>query len=159
MRIFDIPPILEAIRNDLASNCTPDPAKVNILVQQGPQAIESWIDCIEEIKAEAAFIKDRIAQLQERMQARLDTAERMAENLSGILDSSFNGKIKTPTLTVWNQDTTSYDFDVPEGEKKYWVTPAPRVDKKALLNDLRDGKLPPGIEVRKNITRSIRTRR
>ena len=159
MKIFDIPPLIDAIQQEIAAGETPDPAKVNLLVLEGPQAVEAWIDCIEEAKAEAAFIKDRIAQLRERMQARLDTVDRMSEALATVLDDAFSGKVKTATVTVWNQDSHSYDFDVPTTEEKYWVTPPKQVDKKALLADLREGRLPDSIQVKQSTSRSIRIRR
>ena len=86
MKIFDLPPLLEAIADEIAQTGEADPAKVNVLIEDGPVAIESWCDMIDSTKAEAEVIKARINELKERMEARLHTAERMSNLLRDILD-------------------------------------------------------------------------
>mgnify|MGYP003351398599 CR=1 FL=1 len=157
MKIFDLPPLLEAIAEEIAQTGEADPAKVNVLIEDGPVAIESWCDMIDSTKAEAEVIKTRINELKERMEARLHTAERMSNLLRDILDQSFEGKVKTPLITCWNQDSVTYDFDrVP---KDYYVVPEPKVDKKRLIADYKAGILPKDIAVIENKSRSLRTRR
>ena len=129
----------------------------NVLIEDGPKAIEAWVDMIDSTKAEAEVIKTRINELKDRMEARLHTAERMSNLLRDILDQSFEGKVKTPLITCWNQDTVTYDFDhVP---KDYYVVPEPKVDKKRLIADHKAGTLPKDITVIENKSRSLRTRR
>jgi len=112
---------------------------------------------IESTYAEAEVIKARINELKDRMEARLHTAERMSNLLRDILDQSFEGKVKTPLITAWNQDSVTYDFDrVP---KDYYVVPEPKVDKKRLIADHKAGILPKDIAVIENKSRSLRTRR
>lgn len=158
IKVFDIPPIVEKIEEAISLGQEPDPALVNLLIQEGPACIESWIDAIEVVKVEADIIKKRIEELKERREARLHTAERMSDLLASVLENHFEGKVKTPTLTTWVQPTISYDFggSIP---KSYFVTPEPRLDKKRLMADHKEGKLPKGIEVTENVSRSIRVRR
>ena len=159
IKVFDIPPLLEAISEEIAAGKDPDPAKVNLLATEGPDAIESWLDAIEIVKGEAEIIKNRIEELKERRDARIHTAERMSNLLADILDNHFEGKIKTPTVTTWTQVTKSYDFECDDLPDQYVIHPEPRVDKKKMAEDYRAGKLPKGISVVENSSRSIRVRR
>lgn len=103
MKIFDMVPMLQAINENIQLGIDPDPATVNLLVQEGPAVIEAWVDSIEETEAEGDFIKARIAQLKERQEARYKSAERMRQALAGVLLQGFSGKIKTPLITCWVQ--------------------------------------------------------
>lgn len=157
MKVFDIPYLLEAIADDIRDGREPDPAKVNLLIQDGPGAVEDWLDVITETEAVVEVLAVRIKELQDRKAAREHTAQRMKDLLSDILANHFDGKLKTAQVTVWNQESVSYEFaNVPD---EYLVTPEPKVDKKRLATDYKAGALPKGIEVTETTKRSLRVRR
>ena len=87
----------------------------------------------------------------------------MSEVLRDILDTSFAGSVKTATLTLWNQDTKSFDFAIDDRDKaklsQYFVNPEPRLDKVKLAEHHKLGLLPQEVQVTEKTTRSIRTRR
>ena len=104
MKIFDLSPMMQDIQVSIQLGLVPDPAKVNLLVQEGPKVVEEWVDMIDEVEGEAGLIKARIDQLKSRMESREKSAERMRQALAGVLLQSFEGKVKTPLVTVWVQE-------------------------------------------------------
>jgi len=132
--------ILETLENEVAAGMEPDPAIIALLTQEGPKAIESWIDAIDVAKGEATVLATRIKELQGRKQCREQTIERMEKCLVEILDSSFNGKVKTAEVTAWTQESSTFEFEgvIPV---TYEIPQPPKVDKKAMLTDLKEGKL------------------
>jgi len=156
--IFDIPVILETLDNEIAAGQDPDPAIVAWLVNEGPKAVEKWIDCIEQAEAEAALLATRIAELQGRKAARVQTVGRMKDVLIEILDKSFQGKIKTAEVTAWTQEVKTVEF---EGEipSVYKIPQPDKVDKKAMLTDLKAGTLAPEIIVIETSKPTLRIRR
>lgn len=158
MRVFDIGPVMETIQQAISEGLEPDPALVNLLCEEGPKAIEQFWDCIDETQAEADLLAGRIKELQGRKAAREQTVERLKGVLQDVLARHFDGKVKTATLTTWNQETPSYQFagEIPE---KYYKTPDPVLKKAEMIEDYKAGKLPETVEVIKSVTVSPRVKR
>lgn len=156
--IFDIGDMMENIKQAFSEGREPDPAIVNLLIQEGPAAIEKWLDAIDEVQGEADILAKRIAELKGRMDARNQTVERMKGVLSNLLALHFDNKIKTPTFTAWNQSTESYEFTgtIPSAFLK---PQEPKVDKKGLVDAVKAGQTFEGLEVNKNVSTSVRVRR
>lgn len=161
MRIFDIGPTLEKIETDLQAGLAPDPALVNLLIEDGPVAVEEWLDMIANVEAEQAALDKRIEELEGRRDARKQTVKRMKEALQGVLLQHFSGKVKTAQVTAWVQDTVSYDYNGvnPEDHPQFYKTEV-KLDKKSLNEAYKNSaSLPSGIEVVTNVSQSLRTRR
>jgi hypothetical protein len=95
--------MIQDVQQSIQLGQDPDPATVNMLVEMGPAAIEGWVDSFEGLEGEADVIQARIDQLRERKESRIKSAERMRQALIGVLLQSFDGKVKTPLVTVWVQ--------------------------------------------------------
>ena len=159
MNIFDLPPIIEAIDNDIAAGLEPDPAKIALLVQEGPSAIESWIDMIDIAQGEADTIAARVKELQARKLAREAQVDRMKDCLATILDNHFDGKVKTAMVTTWTQESKSYEFPDEVIPVTYLIPQQPKVDKKQMITDLKAGTLPKTVTVNETTKSTLRVRR
>ena len=158
LKLFELSELAEAVYQDLENGNPPDPAKVNLFIQQGPLAIEGWVDAIEALEGDADVIDLKIKALQIRKEARTSRSSNMKKFLSEVLDAHFSGKIKTALVTVWNQDSSSYEFEVPE-DSTYWIPQPKKLDKKALISAQKEHTLDPQVKVTESKTRSVRIKR
>lgn len=162
MRVFDLGPLLERIEEAINEGLEPDPALVELLVQEGPKAVEQFWDLIDMTQADADLLATRIKELQGRKAAREQAVERMKGVLQDLLKRHFNGKIKTATITTWVQSTKTYTVTGADPVKhpQFFKTPEPEF-KKSLVLDLvkAEQPLPEGIEVTEGFTESPRVKR
>ncbi len=160
MQIFQVGSIIVTIQQTLEEGLEPDPALVELLCQEGPKAIEEWTDAIANVEAEAEVIGKRIAELRERKAAREQTVERMKGALLDLLNRHFDGKVKTPLVTVWSQKTTIYDIQAdPQKHATFYKFPEPELQKKKAIDAYKAGVLPTDILVTEGVTESVRIRR
>lgn len=160
MQIFSIGPIMESIQQAIGEGQEPDPALVELLCQEGPKAIEEWTDATANVEAEVEVIAQRIAELRERKAAREQTVERMKGALLDVLNRHFEGKVKTPLVTVWSQKTTTYDILAnPQDHATFFKFPEPELQKKKAIEAYKAGQTPDGMTVTEGFTESVRVRR
>ena len=160
MQIFQVGSIIATIQQTLEEGLEPDPALVELLCQEGPKAIEEWTDAIANVESEAEIIGQRIAELRERKAAREQTVERMKGALLDLLNRHFNGKVKTPLVTVWVQKTAVYDIKAdPTKHATFFKFPEPELQKKKAIDAYKAGETPDGMTVTEGFTESVRVRR
>ena len=157
MQIFQISALMESIQQAIEEGNEPDPMQLNVLLEEGPKAIESWWDAIDNTQAESDALDKRIKELQARKAARDQAVDRMKTALENFLRQHFNGKVRTAELTTWNQATTSYEFQNIPAE--YLKPQEPKVDKARLIADHKAGTLPKSVEVFEVVKESVRVKR
>lgn len=159
MQIFEIGQLMEAITQAIGEGTEPDPAMVELLCQEGPSAVEQWVDSIANIEAESEAIKLRISELKERKDSRDHAVERMKGALQDVMNRHFNGKIKTPLVTVWTQKTATYDVVAnPTDHPTCFKIPDPVLKKKEVIEAYKNGSLPDGVIVTEGFSESVRVK-
>lgn len=162
MRAFQIGDVLQNIKDSLEAGLEPDPAKVALLVTEGPKAIEEFWDLIDMTQADADLLATRIKDLQGRKAAREQAVERMKGALQDILNRHFGGKIKTATLTTWTQRTPTYEVSGADATKhpQFFKTPEPTIQKAKIIEQFKAGvAMPEDINVTEGFSESVRVKR
>jgi len=176
MRVFDIGPLLEQIETFLSAEAEaiqqgiePDPNDIKLrneitelLVQEGPSAVERFWDLIDMTQGDVNLLSERIKELRARKDARERAVERMKGVLQDLLNRHFEGKIKTATLTTWTQKTTTYEVSGadPQAHPQFFKVPPPELKKSLVLDQYKAGlPLPKGVEVTEGWSESVRVKR
>ena len=160
MRLFDLPDIMYDIRSAIERGEEPSTEAVNLLIKEGPKAVDDYFLMIDEVEAEAEAIKGHIDAMKARLERRETTAAKMKEYAKQILKAEFGGKIKTELGSYWVQGSTAYEFEVTyEKHPEFFSVPEPKASKKALISAMKDGALPADIQVTSITSESVRVRR
>lgn len=153
MQIFQVSELMESITQSISEGNEPDQAALNLLLSEGPKAIEEWVDSMDNIQAEVDALDKRIKELTTRKKARAQAVERMDGALKDFLKRHFDGKVKLTELTAYIRKTPKYEF---EGYgQEYLKCPEPVVDKAGLIAAYKAGTLPSTVNVTVDHTESL----
>jgi Siphovirus Gp157 len=160
MQIFSIGPIFEQIRETLEAGEEVDPAITNLLVSEGPKAIDDFWMAIDGVQGEIDTLKAHLVAIKARMDAREKTVEHMKGVVQDLLVRHFDKKVKTSLGTYWVQGTPTYEV-VADFTKnpEFFKTPDPVLEKKKVIEVYKQGTLPDTITVTESSTESVRCRR
>lgn len=114
------------------------------------EQIAAVVESIEEDEALIAGLGSRMAHLTERAERLTFRVEQKKAVILYALTESGIQKLQLPTVTLSQVNNPPSVVVVEEKEvpEEYWVhpePPAPRLDKKTLLADLKSGKQIPGV--------------
>ena len=151
MNLYDIPILMVEIRDLIESGQTEGlEERVALLTSEGPKAINWWCDAIKELDQESAALAERIGQLKAKKEAKDNSVERMREMLRQVLNSSFDGKVKTAEYTCFTRKgkpTTKYKLKegrtIKDLPSTCWKID---LDAKVVKDMLESGMVPEAIE-------------
>lgn len=160
MRLFEIPDAMYAIREAIERGEAPPVEAVNLLLKDGPAAVDNWFLAMDEVEAEITAMKEHVASIKGRMDRRATTLEKMKSYAEQVLASEFNGKVKTAIGTYWVQAGKTYDFVTSFVEHpELFKIPEPVLKKAELISMFKAGEMPSDICVTETETSSLRVRR
>ena len=117
-----------------------------------------YAQVMKEFDGQIAAIKAEVDRLNERMNSLKNNKDRMKQALEEAMISTGNEKFKTDlfSFNIQNNPTTvSIDVNakIPE---KYYIAQEPKLDKKSLIKDIKDGAVVEGVSLYQG--RSLRIR-
>lgn len=90
-------------------------ARLDALMQAGPDRIEAAAMVVRTIEANASICKAEAARMLERAKSFENNVQRLKDRIVVAVDAAFSGKVKTPRFTVWTQRSAStVAFDLRE---------------------------------------------
>lgn len=121
------------------------------------EKVENIARFIKNLEAEAEMFKKESQKLSEKATMRTNKAKRLKEYLQDSMETVGKDKVKGELFTVAIQNNPpsvrlADDFK----EQEYFIEVAPKIDRKAILADLKRGKEIAGAELQQ--TRSVRIR-
>jgi hypothetical protein len=141
---------LESILTENDGELTPElEARMDALLLEGPQRIEAAAMVVRTLETSAEAAKAEAKRLTERAASFESNAKSLKQRITIALDAAFNGKVKTPLFTIWNQtspDTVSFELDAGEDIHQIAVLHPDLVrttyalDKKAIAEVYKDNK-------------------
>ncbi|RWR06715.1 siphovirus Gp157 family protein [Siminovitchia fortis] len=141
--------------------------QIQTMIEDGQEGLEDTLeslnDAIEDkavgyakvmknLEAQANAIKDEEKRLAERRKSLENNIKRLKDSLEAAMISSDMKRIKTELFSFNIQKNPPSVFvrsekSIPE---EYFIPQEPKLDKKALLADLKEGKEVPGVEIRQS---------
>lgn len=121
--------------------------------------VESYWHVIEELEASNKRIKEEEDRLKARRTTQANNIKRLKNTLTDMLDYMGVQKLKTDTSTIWVQNNPEKleitdERSIP---KEFWVPQEPKLNRKELLNRLKQtGEDLPGVSITQ--TRGVRRR-
>ncbi|EHT1783403.1 siphovirus Gp157 family protein [Staphylococcus pseudintermedius] len=119
---------------------------------------DGYVAVIKTLEADNVAIDEEIKRLRQRKTSNQNGINRLKESLQFAMESAGKEKFKT-ALNSYSIANNPPSLDVTEESlipKEYWVSQAPKLNKKDLLKDIRNGADIKGVEVKQ--TRSLRVR-
>ena len=160
MHLFNLPDVMHDIREAIERGEEPSVEAVNLLLKEGPKAIDDYFLLIDEVEAEAEAIKAHIDTMKGRMERRKTTAEKMKSYMQQILTAEFGGRVRTALGSYWVQGGKTYDFGTSfEEHPELFKIPDPVLKKAELIALYKAGTMPDDICVTETETSSLRVRR
>lgn len=103
-----------------------------------------YASVIQQFKADSKALSDEIKRLTERKQSIDGKIKIMQESLQDAMEESNVEKIKSPKFTVWLQNNpvsvkVTNESLIP---KTFYIPQEPKLDKKALKEELQHGDIP-----------------
>ena len=85
-------------------------AKIARFMQEGPEALDYWVDQIKQAEALALGYADRLGKLKAKKQAKETQVEKMRERMASFILTALGGKAKTPEWALASREskTTTY---------------------------------------------------
>lgn len=171
MKLFDLGPLFEHVREKIEAGETPDPAIVELIIQEGPKAIDDWFLMMDEVDGDIEALKAHLEKIKCRLDARKQTKERMEGMVQDILKRHFPkvdkaGNItgyglKTALGTYYVQKTPVFTFTGADPVKnpQFFKFPEPEFKKSEAIRVYKEGVLPENVTVTEEFTESVRCRR
>ncbi|MCY1570609.1 siphovirus Gp157 family protein [Staphylococcus pettenkoferi] len=119
---------------------------------------DGYVAVIKSLESDNAAIDEEIKRLQQRKTTNKNGIDRLKETLKETMESTGKTKFKT-ALNSYNIQNNPPSLNVLDEKlipKDYWISQAPKLNKKDALAELKEGKEIPGVEVKQ--TRSLRVR-
>ncbi|HAR6219142.1 siphovirus Gp157 family protein [Staphylococcus pseudintermedius] len=119
---------------------------------------DGYVAVIKTLEADNVAIDEEIKRLRQRKTSNQNGISRLKESLQFTMESTGKEKFKT-ALNSYSIANNPPSLDVTEESlipKEYWVSQAPKLNKKDLLKDIKNGADIKGVEVKQ--TRSLRVR-
>lgn len=119
---------------------------------------DGYVAVIKSLDSDNTAIDEEIKRLQQRKTTNKNGIDRLKETLKETMESTGKTKFKT-ALNSYNIQNNPPSLNVLDEKlipKDYWISQAPKLNKKDALAELKEGKEIPGVEVKQ--TRSLRVR-
>lgn len=119
---------------------------------------DNYIKVIKSLESDNEAIDEEIKRLRQRKTTYDTHIKRMKESLQNMMEETGKTKFKT-ALNSYNIQNNPPSLNIVDEKlipKDYWVSQAPKLNKKDALAELKEGKEIPGVEVKQ--TRSLRVR-
>lgn len=119
---------------------------------------DGYVAVIKTLEGDNKAIDDEIKRLQQRKTTNKNGIDRLKESLKEAMETTGKTKFKTAlnSYTIANNPPSKDVVDEKLIPKDYWVSQAPKINSKLLLDDLKAGKEIPGVELKR--TQSLRVR-
>ncbi len=171
MKLFDLGPLFEHVREKIEAGEAPDPAVVELIIQEGPKAVDDWFLMIEEVEGDIDALKAHLEKIKARLDARKQTKERMEDVIRDIMKQHFpkldkagnvtGHGLKTALGSYWVQKTPHFEFTGADPTKnpQFFKFPDPEFKKSEAIRVYKEGILPENVTVIEGSTESVRCRR
>ncbi|EPE8808694.1 siphovirus Gp157 family protein [Staphylococcus pseudintermedius] len=119
---------------------------------------DGYVAVIKTLEADNVAIDEEIKRLRQRKTSNQNGISRLKESLQFSMETTGKEKFKT-ALNSYSIANNPPSLDVVEESlipKEYWLSQAPKLNKKDLLKDIKNGADIKGVEVKQ--TRSLRVR-
>ncbi|POY95479.1 siphovirus Gp157 family protein [Staphylococcus pseudintermedius] len=119
---------------------------------------DGYVAVIKTLEADNVAIDEEIKRLRQRKTSNQNGISRLKESLQFSMESTGKEKFKT-ALNSYSIANNPPSLDVVEESlipKEYWLSQAPKLNKKDLLKDIKNGADIKGVEVKQ--TKSLRVR-
>lgn len=119
---------------------------------------DGYVAVIKTLEADNVAIDEEIKRLRQRKTSNQNGISRLKESLQFAMESTGKEKFKT-ALNSYSIANNPPSLDITEESlipSEYWVSQAPKLNKKDLLKDIKNGADIKGVEVKQ--TRSLRVR-
>lgn len=119
---------------------------------------DGYVAVIKSIESDNAAIDEEIKRLRERKTSNQNGIKHLKESLQKAMEETGKQKFKT-ALNSYSIANNPPSLDVTNEKlipKEYWVSQAPKLNKKELLQDIKNGADIQGVEVKR--TKSLRVR-
>lgn len=119
---------------------------------------DGYVAVIKTLEGDNKAIDDEIKRLQQRKTTNKNGIDRLKKSLKEAMETTGKTKFKTAlnSYTIANNPPSKDVIDEKLIPEDYWVSQAPKINSKLLLDDLKAGKEIPGAELKK--TQSLRVR-
>lgn len=119
---------------------------------------DGYVAIIKTLEGDNKVIDDETKRLQQRKTTNKNGIDRLKESLKEAMETTGKTKFKTTlnSYTIANNPPSKDVVDEKLIPKDYWVSQAPKINSKLLLDDLKAGKEIPGAELKR--TQSLRVR-
>jgi hypothetical protein len=115
MKLYSIPADLDRLVNNYESLLAESQGEftdgvavaeeeLKAYLRESADKIEAAIAVVKNLDSDAEQLRDEEKRLAERRHSLEANSERLQRLVSNVLDVAFNGKVKTPKYTAWNQD-------------------------------------------------------
>lgn len=119
---------------------------------------DGYVAVIKSLESDNKGIDEEIKRLQQRKTTNKNGINRLKESLQDSMETTGKTKFKT-ALNSYNIQNNPPSLKVTNEKlipKDYWLSQAPKLNKKSALAELKAGNTIPGLEVKQ--TRSLRVR-
>ena len=119
---------------------------------------DNYMRVIKNSEADIEALDKEIKRLQEKKKVLSNGVKRMKESLQGAMERTNKLAFKTTLFSygIQNNAPSLDNLDIDKIPKKYFVDQEPKLDKKSLLNDLKEGQEINGATMKQ--TKSLRVR-
>lgn len=119
---------------------------------------DGYVAVIKQLESDNKAIDEEIKRLRQRKTTNQNGVSRLKESLQYAMETTKKEKFKT-ALNSFSIANNPPSLDVVNEKlipKSYWVSQAPKLNKKEVLQDIKNGKEVQGVEVKQ--TKSLRVR-
>ncbi|MCD8830267.1 siphovirus Gp157 family protein [Staphylococcus gallinarum] len=119
---------------------------------------DGYVSVIKSLESDNKAIDEEIKRLQQRKITNKNGIDRLKESLKESMESIGKTKFKTSlnSYNIQNNPPSLNVIDEKHIPKDFWLSQAPKIDKKALLKHLKEENEVPGVEIKQ--TQSLRVR-
>ncbi len=110
---------------------------------------EGYAMVANQLKADIDVVDAEISRLNKKKQAYKNNLEKLKESLFESMKQTGKEKIRTPRFSIWIQKNplsleVLNDKEIP---KEYFIEQKPKIDKRAILKDIKGGKEVKGVVI------------
>lgn len=119
---------------------------------------DGYVSVIKSLESDNKTIDEEIKRLQQRKTTNKNGIDRLKESLKEAMEATGKTKFKT-ALNSYNIQNNPPSLEVTEEKdipKEFWLSQAPKLDRKSLLKFLKENSDVPGVAIKQ--TRSLRVR-
>lgn len=119
---------------------------------------DGYVSVIKSLESDNKAIDDEIKRLQQRKTTNKNGIDRLKESLKVYMEATGKTKFKT-ALNSYNIQNNPPSLNVIEEKhipSDFWLSQAPKLDKKALLKHIKENEDVDGVEIKQ--TQSLRVR-